>query len=105
MRIDRETEENIEKIKNDGKHILQYIFNKKGKKCGVMIATNLADGFRIGASICNTKKDLFDKKWGETLAWIRIVKDSGFPIPNYAMKQVSVFVNRSQKYFKGLKEI
>ncbi len=85
------------------KIIKRYVRNKKNRKIGVVIAIPInkkETKYRIGWSLCS-KKDIFDKEVGESLAVGRAVTGNGSRIPHTVVPVYDLVDKKVTKMLKN----
>lgn len=81
--------------------VIQYVRNKKRIPCGVIVAVKTPEGFAFGYSLCNKKKDLFNKRTALKIAIGRAIsKTNENCLPSSISKIASRFTERCNKYYK-----
>lgn len=87
--------------KKDGKKIS----GKSGRLKGLLLAKREKDGtYTIGWSMCH-RNDRFNKETALNIAWNRADKKTDlamFKLPHAVQHNFQEFVDRCEKYFKGL---
>ena len=97
-------------VQKDNKLVIHYVLDRKGRRCGVIVAA-LPEGSNkplMGWSLCNMKKDNFNKYIGIMKALDRLqhgnpmIDDGTFFIPPSIEWDLPYFSERVERYFKTI---
>lgn len=99
----------FEDLRKDHKILLHYILDRKGRRIGVLLAAKPIDSDRplLGWSLCNIKRDQFNKYIGICKALDRLqhgnpmIDDDTFFFPNTVQSLLPYFADRVERYFKA----
>lgn len=98
----------FEEVRKDNKVLIHYILDRKGRRIGVLLAAKPvdADGPLMGWSLCNIKRDSFNKYIGIRKALDRLqhgspmIDDDTFFFPTSIEADLPYFATRVERYFK-----
>ena len=102
-----ECRQEFEQLRKDHKILLHYVLDKKGRRVGVLLAAKPdgSDQPLMGWSLCNIKRDQFNKYIGIVKALDRIqhgnpmIDDDTFFFPNSVQEYMPYFAERVERYF------
>lgn len=77
--------------------LMKYIKDNKGRRIGVLVSNQYNS---VGWSLCNIRKEKFDKEKGIEIARGREAKGTLTAIPMSIVEQVAEQLERSRRYFK-----
>jgi hypothetical protein len=103
-----ECRNNFKEVQKDNKVLIHYIRNRKGQRRGVILAAKPegSDHPLMGWSLCNMKRDNFNKYIGITKALDRLqhgnpmIDNETFFIPVTIEDELERFSERVERYFK-----
>ena len=79
--------------------LVQYLRDEKNQKRGVFVAESDGDnGYMVGWSVCS-KRDIFSKVRGNTIAVGRMLRGTKASIPSFAVAQFDKFLSRCEAYY------
>lgn len=88
--------------------ISKYIATKRGNRKGLLLAKYFCEGekvyFGVGYSLCNTKRDKFDKDRADVIAFGRAYANAYgkvLEVPQSIYGDYITFYDRASRYFKG----
>lgn len=79
------------------KELVQFIRDRHGKRIGVLVSNEYNS---IGWSLCNVRKERFDRDRGLAIARGRAILGSGTKVPLSIIETVGKFLERTRRYFK-----
>lgn len=108
-----ECRKEFEELRKDHKMLLHYILDKKGRRTGVLLAVKPLDGTQplLGWSLCNIKRDSFNKYIGICKAYDRVqngnpmIDDDTYFFPNTVEAELPYFTERVERYFKTVENV
>lgn len=97
----------FEEVHKDNKLLIHYVLDRKERRIGVLLAAKPADrgGPLMGWSLCNMKRDSFNKYIGLAKALDRLqhgspmINDETFFFPASIQEDLSYFAGRIERYF------
>jgi hypothetical protein len=103
----------FEDTRKDNKILIHYILDRKGRRVGVLLAAKPveADGPLMGWSLCNIKRDQFNKYIGIAKALDRLqhgspmIDDDTFYFPTSIETDLPYFAARVERYFKTVPDV
>lgn len=103
----------FEEVRKDNKILLHYILDRKGRRIGVILAAKPVGGDSplMGWSLCNMKRDQFNKYIGINKALTRLqhgnptIDDETLFFPNTVEAEIPYFMSRVERYFKTVDKV
>jgi hypothetical protein len=103
-----ECQNNFKEVQKDNKLLIHYIKDRKNRRVGVIISAKPegSDHPLMGWSLCNIKRDTFNKYIGICKALDRLqhgnpmIDDETFFIPTTIENELERFSERVERYFK-----
>lgn len=91
----------VQELHRNKKLLVTYLRDKQESPYGVVVAVKTNRGIDIGASLCNTKEDSFNKYIGTYIAVQRALKNTAFPADSDSLvRAAGIMESRSRKYWK-----
>jgi hypothetical protein len=97
----------FEECRKDNKLLIHYVLDRKGRRIGVLVAAKPSDAVQpmMGWSLCNIKRDSFNKYIGLVKALDRLqygnpmIDDETFFFPTSIQADLVHFADRIERYF------
>lgn len=80
--------------------LINYLRDNDNNPYGVVVAVKTGDSFNVGASVCNTKKDSFNRYVGVYIAAQRALKANSVLNGDNIFRSLCKLSSRASKYWR-----